>query len=380
MLYLLTGSNGTGKTLFTLKWVREKQIKENRPVCHNGRFDIVEDGELKQWKKIDFKNWQDEPDGTIFVVDECHNDLPNRPTGSAVPEYVKMLAEHRRRGFDFYLMTQHPGNVDSFVRRLIGAPGWHRHLKRVAGGSSMVSCISWDAVNPNCERNGSGATGEVTMMGFPKEVYGWYRSASLHTAKIRIPKQVYIFGAAVVVSAVCAIYAIKTISAKAGVESAPTPAAAAALGTGMLGSDGARNRVMTVAEYLDARKPRLPDLQHTAPVYDQVTQPTVAPYPAACVTMAGTCKCYSQQATVLQVTKDVCLQIVRHGYFVDWQQPQQRPMDQPRHEPVQPAPALAPQQPQVVVVQAPMPQQQPVSEWSQGLAARNAEARSNLVR
>lgn len=76
MLYLVTGANGAGKTLNTLKWVRERQIKEGRPVCHNGRFEPVENGELSTWKKIDIQKWQDEPDGTIFLVDECHNDFP----------------------------------------------------------------------------------------------------------------------------------------------------------------------------------------------------------------------------------------------------------------------------------------------------------------
>ena len=46
MLYLISGANGAGKTLNTLKWVRERQLKENRPVCHNGRFDPVPGGEL----------------------------------------------------------------------------------------------------------------------------------------------------------------------------------------------------------------------------------------------------------------------------------------------------------------------------------------------
>jgi zona occludens toxin len=191
MLYLISGANGAGKTLNTLKWVRERQLKENRPVCHNGRFDPVPGGELEGWNKIDFKDWQDQPDGTIFLIDEAHNDLPNRPAGSTVPDAVKMLAEHRKRGFDFYLITQHPQNIDSFVRRLIGPPGWHRHLKR-SFGVDMVSVLEWSAVNPNCEKDGSGKTGTVTMQAFPKEVYGWYKSASLHTGKKRIPKQVWV--------------------------------------------------------------------------------------------------------------------------------------------------------------------------------------------
>jgi hypothetical protein len=120
MLHLITGANGAGKTLNTLKWVRERSLKENRPVCHNGRFEPVPVVSCRAGKN-DFKDWQKEPDGTIFLIDECHNDLPVRSSGAAVPEEVRMLAEHRRRGMDFYLVTQHPQNVDNFVRRLVGS-------------------------------------------------------------------------------------------------------------------------------------------------------------------------------------------------------------------------------------------------------------------
>lgn len=136
-------------------------------------------------------------------------------------------------------------------------------------------------------------------------------------------------------------------------------------------------------EYLDQRKPRLPDFTHTAPAYDQVTQPTVAPYPAACVEMGKTCKCYTQQATLMQVTASVCVQIVRQGFFVDWQQPQQRENSQAERARPQlvsdtgqrEAPRSVPMPGEAA--KAPQPT---VSEWSQALATRNAQVRSQFAR
>lgn len=357
MLYLISGANGAGKTLNTLKWVRERQLKENRPVCHNGRFDPVPGGELADWKKIDFKDWQDQPDGTIFLIDEAHNDLPNRPAGATVPDAVKMLAEHRKRGFDFYLITQHPQNIDSFVRRLIGPPGWHRHLKR-SFGVDMVSVLEWSAVNPNCEKDGSGKTGTVSMQAFPKEVYSWYKSASLHTGKKRIPKQVWVL-------LLCLIAIPLLIWAASGKLLAKTEAKAAANPATVAQAHATQEPPQAVAkltaeQYIDQRTPRLADFPHTAPAYDEVTRPTVAPYPAACITMGKTCKCYTQQATLLQVSGAVCLQIVAQGFFVDWQQPQHQqapqqpavprpeartePVKQVRSVPTPPAPARDPSQ------------------------------------
>ena len=354
MLYLISGANGAGKTLNTLKWVRERQLKENRPVCHNGRFDPVPGGELDNWTKIDFKDWQDEPDGTIFLIDEAHNDLPNRPAGSTVPDAVKMLAEHRKRGFDFYLVTQHPQNIDSFVRRLIGPPGWHRHLKR-SFGVDMVSVLEWSAVNPNCEKDGSGKTGTVTMQAFPKEVYSWYRSASLHTGKKRIPKQVWVLLLCLIAIPLLIWAASGKLLSKSEAKAAAKPATEAQAQAAPVPVQAVAK--LTLEQYLDERTPRLKDFPHTAPAYDEVTKPTVAPYPAACVHMGKTCKCYTQQATLMQVSGAVCLQIVAQGFFVDWQQPQhQQAQQQPAMAPPMPR-EPSPQQVRTVPMPKPEPQQ-----------------------
>lgn len=385
MLYLTTGANGAGKTLNTLKWVYERAIKENRPVAHNGRFEPVEGGVLSGWKKIDMKDWQSEPDGTIFLVDECHNDFPLRAPSSAPPEHVKMLAEHRRRGFDFYMVTQHPQNIDSFVRRLIGSPGWHRHLKRTFG-ADLVSVLEWNAVNPNCEKDGSGKTGTVTMQAFPKEVYGWYRSASLHTGKKRIPKQVWLLGAVVVLVPVLGYLGFKSVYGNATKHATQADAAQAQTGAAAPGSVSGP-RVLTTADYVATRTARLPDFPHTAPAYDKVTEPSIAPYPAACVHMGKVCKCYTQQGTLLQVSGPTCLQIVAQGFFVDWDQGRERGGRGGRAEPedrdyrLRDGYVRMVDQPRAVPLPDQRPQEPaPGSSWSQALAARNAQVRSTMER
>jgi zona occludens toxin len=144
---------------------------------------------------------------------------------------------------------------------------------------------------------------------------------------------------------------------------------------------------MTAAEYVDSRTPRLKDFAHTAPAYDDVTKPTEAPYPAACVQMGKTCKCYTQQATLLQVSGAVCLQIVQQGFFMDWKTAQRgefipRDRGDYRHqrEPLPQAQQVAQMDP-VRAVPAPMPParpEPPQSQYLQGLAARNAQVRSSL--
>lgn len=337
MLHLITGANGAAKTLNTLRWVRDLQLKENRPVAYNGRFEVVPGGELADWKKIDFKDWQNEPDGTIFFIDECHNDLPLRAASAAPPQHIAMLAEHRRRGFDFFLITQHPQNIDSFVRRLIGSPGWHRHLKRTFG-ADMVSVLEWPAVNPQCEKNGSGKTGTVTTKLFPKEVYGWYRSASLHTGKKKIPWRVWLLAACVPLVPALFYFGFNRVLPEAKPVEPLT--LSAAHGQGAMQPSGPV--VKTAADYVADHRPRIAGLVHTAPRYDAITAPTRAPVPAACITMKSKgCKCYTQQGTMLpEVPTELCESVVKGGYFLDFEpNGQQAQMAQP--QPVQSTPQAA---------------------------------------
>lgn len=390
-LYLTTGGNGAGKTLFTLRDVRDLQERTGRPVFFWG-FEAKQPLLDFGWQPFEPSNWEELPDGSICIVDECQKVMPTRATGQP-PAWIGALAQdNRKRGFDFFFITQHPLNIDSFVRRLIAAPSWHRHFKASLMGDASNE-LKWSAVKDQPQKDGSGKDGEVTSRKWPREVYDWYTSTSMDTRKKGIPAKVWKGVGALLLAVGMAGYvghqfysAAKPATEQAAspglsapVIAAPAPAAAASRG----------QAPMTAAEYVEQRKPRLADFPHTAPAYDQVTAPTVAPYPAACVQMGKTCKCYSQQATLLQVSGPVCLQIVAQGFFMDWKTASRAdygPRDRGEYQQVQQSPPAAQQAAQSEpprTVPAPMPAARPepvkpVSEWSQGLAARNAQVRSTL--
>lgn len=330
MLYLRTGANGSCKTLFTLRDVRDLQLKENRPVAWNGRFKLKPQIEAEfGWRRIDFKDWQAEPDGTIFLIDECHNDMPVRPNGSTVPDPIRMLAEHRARGFDFFLLTQHPQNIDAFVRKLIGAPGWHQHLKRVFGGGNMTRVLQWDAVKMNCEQDGSGKSAQITTRAQPKEVYGWYDSATLHTGKRRIPRQVFMLFGFLLVAVLLGLWAAKSLMSnvtKHAPDATKTATQAGAVSTSSAGSYSGNNsgdsraKPMTVAEFVDSQQPRIVGLPHTAPYYDKLTEPKRVPLPAACIrSKSKGCRCFTQDATPYATTSEICEQVVAGGMFIPFE-------------------------------------------------------------
>jgi zona occludens toxin len=341
MLYLRTGANGSCKTLFTLKDVRELQLATGRPVAWNGRFKLKPEKELEfGWKKIEFKDWQAEQDGTIFLIDECHNDMPLRPNSAAVPEQIRMLAEHRARGFDFFLLTQHPANIDNFVRKLIGSPGWHQHLKRVFGASTATRVLQWDAVNMNCEKDGSGKAAQISTRTQPKEVYGWYDSAMLHTGKRKIPMKFWVLLIAPVLAIAAGWYAsTRLMSMGKGQDPAAASAGAGAVAGGPVSGGGDRQRPMTQAEYIASYQPRIGGLMHSAPAYDKLTEPRRVPVPAACIEVtrelvnggAVGCRCYTQDATPYPVDLAMCRQLVAQGAFLAFQpEGDRRPSEQPQ--------------------------------------------------
>jgi zona occludens toxin len=337
MIYLTTGANGAGKTLLTLRDVREQQLRENRPVYFHG----FEAGEVitREFGWLPFKpaEWQDLPDGSICVFDECQNEFPPRKSGSEVPAYINAIAQFRRkRGFDFWLIAPHPMLLDNFVRRLIENPSFHRHLKRAAG-AHLVSVLKWNHCETQADKPGSGASGEVTMTPYPKEVFQWYRSASLHTGKRKIPRAIWVVLSTMAIVPFCGWLAWSKLMAVPDAVKArtgPVGAAAAPLAGGavpgqaraVVGTGAVRSITEATADYLAARIPRLGGLPHTAQVYDKLTDPVDLPYPAACVAgrlpvanRVDDCRCWTTQGTLLQTPVDLCRQIVAQGYFMDWQ-------------------------------------------------------------
>ncbi len=392
MIYLTTGGNGAGKTLITLKDVRDQQLREGRAVYYHG-FTAKQQLTDWGWKEFDPKKWQDLPDGSICVMDECQNEFPAKITDELkkqygdMPEYINAVAQYRRkRGFDFWMITPHPRLIHLNIRQLIESPSWHRHLKR-AFGADMVSEIRFNFANLKCEQPSAGKQGQVSMRAFPKDVYDWYQSASLHTGKRKLPKQAIHLAIALVAVPVLLYAAYYNVS-RSVLKSEPTSAKVSS-GAGSEGADSSSRRSgagvqtgMTVAEYVAARTPRIPDFPHTAPAYDEVTKPVDAPYPAACIFAhtRKTCLCYSQQGTILHTSGETCMQIVRNGFFVDWGRGQQQQQVQPR---VVNADTVRAQDVKVADMAKLRPvEQQPhapaVSEWAQALATRNAQVRSNL--
>lgn len=307
MIVLTTGQPGAGKTLFTLWQVQQLALKDKRQVYYSGIPELMIPG----WIELDKgEDWYKCPPGAIIIIDEGQRIFRPRGNGVAVPEHVAKFETHRHNGHDVFVITQHPMLIDSNIRRLVGR---HCHVMR-AFGSNAANVHEWNEVREQCDKTRTGSIS--TLWKYPKEVFGWYKSAEVHTHKMRLPSRLFflILAPILIGAMVWGLYnwwqprlagenhkdMIGKVEKQSGVSSAG-PAS-----------------VKTKAEYLEERTPRILSLAHTAPIYDSVTMPSEAPIPVGCVKSSSRCRCIDQQGVDYPTDLQTCEHIVQHGFFVSW--------------------------------------------------------------
>lgn len=308
---LITGLPGNGKTLYTVCMVKEWAEKEKRPVFFNG-IEIL-DEEALPWTEIEAKDWYKVPPGSIIVLDEAHKVFPVRANGSQVPEHVLPIAELRHEGFNLVLITQHPMEIDSAVRRRVG-----RHLHCVRRFGMQAALIrEWPRCVENCDKTDKNAIAHEWV--YKKEAYGWYKSAEVHTIKRKLPAKLLWLVAASIMVPFAIWYMINFYQHQRSGDAIRKAAEAnGGAASGAVVAGGPSGRVMTAQEYVSQFKPRVAGLAYTAPVYDQVTKPVRAPFPSACIQSKSRCQCYTQQGTKLETEDALCRHIVDGGFFVAW--------------------------------------------------------------
>lgn len=319
MIYLITGQPGDGKSLYTITAVNVRAEKENREVYYAG----IEDLRLPWVKMEDPTKWYELPVGAIIVIDEAQSIFRPRGTGSHVPLHVSQLEEHRHKGYDIYLITQHPMLVDSNVRRLVGT---HLHVKRKFGAPA-ATVHEFNAVKEQVDKNREGSIRHEFI--YPKSSYGLYKSAELHTHKVRIPMRVVmIFLIPFAIGAV--VYGVwhwwdSRLQATAAAKESFDKAASSRTPTGQVGGSakagGAAQKTEQekAVEFVQSFNPRLPGMAFSAPRYESMTGAQYVPVPAACLeSRSRGCRCYTQQATPLNVPAAMCRDIVANGWFQDF--------------------------------------------------------------
>lgn len=314
MLTIITGQPGAGKTLYMLTAVKLEAEKTNRPVYVAGVRGLNLEL-LPNWIELDDKkDWHKVPDGSIVVIDECQEMWRTRGVGAQVPDYVSAMETHRHRGIDVWATTQHPMLIDSNIRRLVGR---HLHVMRVFG-MAKATIHEWNVLRAEPDKSRTDSVRHDFV--YPSSSYALYKSAEIHTHKRNIPKRVYFLLAVPLLLAGLVYVAYSTLRPYSTGENIRKSTGEASPGApGSLEHRPAAPK-LTTAEYVASYQPRVPGLEFTAPIYDEVTRPTVAPYPAAAVQLGNECRAYTQQGTRLDMPQDLCQDIVARGFFITWEQ------------------------------------------------------------
>ena len=316
MIHLITGLPGNGKTLYAIAFVKAWAEKEQRPVFYSGIAELT-----LPWIPCDPERWMDCPPKSIIVIDECQRIFRPRANGKTVPDYVSALETHRHQGLDIVLITQHPALCDIAIRRLAGR---HCHVIR-KWGTQAATVHEWSAVRDQCDKSTARKDSIRHTWPFPKAMYTCYKSAALHTVKRAIPMRVYFLFIAPLLIAVLAYMAYRVLPKGSDGEIPVDIARQIADHQNHLPIHNEqpikanyRHALEDAKQFVFEHTPRMQDLPHTAPRYDEITKPTIAPLPAACVANQQRCHCWTQQATPMQVSEEVCRHIVAQGFFVDF--------------------------------------------------------------
>lgn len=320
MIYLLTGQNGHGKTLYTLKMALDFQ-KEGRTVYSHGI--PGERRDLTGFLPLDDPlQWEQLPDNSVIVIDECYSTFPNRNAASKVPPHVEAMARHRHRGFDFILTCQKPDQLDPFLAGLIEE---HRHVRRK---SKMLAVIkTWDRIAKDPIKDKADS---LPVWRYDTGLYQLYKSATIHTSRRALPWWLYA-AVPLLLFTVWGFYRVasgETFEASASASDVKPPAhvpGAQATGAGAGGgvvvagkSDAER------ADYAKWMEPRIPGVPWSAPAYDRFQVSDVAGL-FCMASEAGldgngdqkpaSCTCHTEQATRLDVEPELCRTIARQGLY-----------------------------------------------------------------
>jgi zona occludens toxin len=313
MLKLITGQPGHGKTAYGI-WLALKLKAEGRAVYAHGIKDL--DYDRIGFNRIDDPvKWQDLPDGSVVVLDECYTTFPNRNPGSKVPEHVEAMARHRHRGFDFILIAQQGLQLDPFLRGL-----YEEHIHVVKKFGKATKLKRWSSYQGNIKAVCSDASDWIR----PNEVFQYYTSTVLNTSKLHIPKWLQWIGILLVVMLLIGLYLKHSYSKKLEELSAKPNAQASAAADTRLRGGAAADAISydTPADYAKAHLPRFPTMPWTAPVYDQRAV-TADPQLLCMSSEAGadvdgnyrdaSCTCMTEQGTKYTINEGECMRIARDG-------------------------------------------------------------------
>src|SRR5690554_1348871 len=214
MMRLITGTPGAGKTLFTVSEIIQiAKDDPERPIYTN-----IDGMNYPGVEPLTDTDWRNYPDGSLIVYDEAHQTFraTGRPGLSNDP-VINEMDEQRHRGFDLWFVTQFPTKVHHEIRQMCDE---HYHLLRQFG-ANQATIYKWpeavDSKDPHQR-----AVADKSLFFYPKECYKYYKSATVHTAKLRIPAKLKFLAAIIAIIFTFVGYRVVTAGGFASLQDSST--------------------------------------------------------------------------------------------------------------------------------------------------------------
>lgn len=335
MIYLVTGTPGTGKTAFVVDMILSNydglfktELEDgtivDRPIyyCHIDGLD------KRAFKATELTEEQiqsaplDEliPQGSILIVDECDYTYPVRVAGREPPLYIKKLKELRHSGYTLILLTQHPSMIDKYIRQLVGK---HIHLERKPIGTKKYEWF-------RCEENLNAAAFASAVGRFytpPKRAFKFYKSASKH---IQFKKSRHIVF--YVFPILLAFLIFRSFSffenfnnqihgqneqiqtSEKNIENQKNNDVSSDIIASSEVSEVSIDDNNLKLEDFDLK---IPYMEESKPIYNEVRKVTDFPRIVGCISSDNSCNCYTQQGTKYETTDFVCRKWAEGDRFFD---------------------------------------------------------------
>lgn len=349
MIYLITGTPGTGKTAKAMSMVLDNEMglfKDEqgywRPLFSvgipevNKRILPLNDVSHEDFKAKPLE--ENFPMGSCIIVDEASEIYPNRSMSSKLPAHVEGLNKLRHYGLTLIIITQHPRMIDPFVLSLVGM---HIHLERKQIGSKQYK---WYAPQSSFSQS-SFSLAESSIYMPDKRVFGLYKSSSMHIKfKKRFPRWLIALMVLPFILVGSLWYASSSFRAMAGVgeeteqQEQIGDSAKQETASSNESDSGAKSASAPITE--QDFQPVLEGRPETAPIYDSVRRVVDFPQIVGCVASDNDCTCYTQQGTPVDMEESQCRHRLEVPQFNPYKQPNQQ---QAQNAPIQETAALLPE-------------------------------------
>ncbi|WP_426788007.1 zonular occludens toxin domain-containing protein [Xanthomonas campestris] len=312
MLHLITGQNGSGKSLRAIQIMYERH-GQGMEVYACG-FRGLKAPFVKPF--ADPRRWSELPPNSVLFVDEAQQVWRTRGPTRPVPPEVQALETHRHQGIDIYLITQSPMYLDSHIRPLITT---HQHLVSYDKGSARLFQFSEcrEDVKSSALRNKA----DFKVWRYPTEHYADYESAEVHTAKPKIPWRQRAAKLLFVGAFLLVLYSLWLAffrdPPEPEVKAAATPAATtmAALVPPVSNAATVAPVYANAQDYAAHHQPRIAEAPWSMPALDG--RGVVAEPELYCMSSGrgrgGTCTCLTEQGTRYLLPRPRCEYVARWG-------------------------------------------------------------------